>query len=451
LIKSAHIRAVFVIFLLALSCEKIPLVEADASNLTWEEEQVQLEENGLRSEQRFRHPSMSEEEYLGALNAVKKAYQLTDITFTPIQPIAFNKGVYQPNTTYKGMIYSSVKETGTYVGSNVSFYTFMTAIHNPRSKIYTDRIDKSPYHGVNCRAYYGTVCSGLVSYALGLSYISSDFAVSDEMDEQDISNPDGFHIADVLWRSTHVAIVTDVVRDQDDRTVSIEISEAIESGCRKYTIPRSSFERRIASSYEKVLRYKHLEWNLDYSSVPEFVPVFDEVGVPFTYNDDICVNKGDRSCFFVGDEVILNILSSGDFVEIYKDGVFLSSIDVDTEDIHLPDLEYGLYQARLFNGDDYSEFTSWVMIDCSIESSKNEMKVYFRSSNSRPVSIFFCDISGSRKSPFTEVLGRDFTDEEISLGCINIPQDRVKSNRKYFKITFETDFGRLSTLPIKWL
>ena len=451
MIKSAHIRFVFVLFLFALSCEKIPLVEADASNLTWVEEQAIIEEEGLHSEQRFRHPSMSEEQYQGAINAVKKAYQLTDITFTPLLPIAYNKGTYQADAEYRGMIYSSVKETGTYVGSNVSFYTFLTAIHNPRSKIYTDRIDKRPYHGINCRSYYGTVCSALVSYALGLSYISSDFVVSDEMDEQDISNPDNLHIADVLWRSTHVAIITDVIRDHNDKVVSIEVSEAIESGCRKYTVPRSLYERKIASSYEKVLRYNHLERNLGYISIPEFVPVFDEIGVPFSFNIDICVNKGDRSCYFVGDEVVVNILSPGDSVEIFKDGTLLSTIKVDSEDVRFTDLDYGLYQARIKKGDSYSDFTTWKMIDCSIESSKNEMTVYFASSNSRPISIFFCDITGSRKYPFSEVLGRDFTEEEVSLGFINIPPDKVRSDRKYFKITFETDFGRISTLPIKWL
>ena len=104
MIKSAHNRFIFVLFLFALSCEKIPLVEADASNLTWVEEQAKIEEDGLRSEQRFRHPSMSEEQYQGAINAVKKAYQLTNITFTPLNPIAYNTGTYQPNTSYKGMI-----------------------------------------------------------------------------------------------------------------------------------------------------------------------------------------------------------------------------------------------------------------------------------------------------------------------------------------------------------
>lgn len=441
------------VLLFALSCEKIPLIEASdqSSDYTWIEEKVRLEEEGLRSEQRFRHPSISEEAYQGAINAVKKAYQLTDITFTPLLSIAYNVGIYQPDTPYKGMIYSSVKETGTYVGSNVSFHTFMTAIHNPRSRIYTDRVDVSPYHGKNCRSYYGTVCSDLVSYALGVNYGSYDFVASDEMEELDYSDVEGLHIADVLWRSGHVALITDVVRNQNDSIVSIEVSEALQNGCKKRFVSRSVFESRIAPSFKKVFRYKCLNENVDYEPVAEFVPVFDEAEIPFEYNDDICVDKGDQSCYFVGEEVVLNILSPGEVLEIYKDGMFLSTISIESGDVRLTDLDYGLYQARVIQSDGYSGFTSWIMVDCTIEASKNEMTISFSSENSRPVSISFCDQSGSRKYPFTDILCRSFTEEEISFGSIWVPQDKVKSDRQFFKITFETEFGKISTTPIKWL
>lgn len=447
--KPDVILSVFSLVLFSLSCEKIPLVED--YGLYGENEQTQIVENDLRSEQRFRHPSMSFEKYQGAINAVKKAYQLTEISFTPLRPIAYNIGTYQANTTYRGMIYSSVKEIGTYVGSNISFHTFMTAIHNPRSKIYTDRIDKSPYHGTNCRSYYGTVCSDFVSYSLGLAYIGSDFAVSEEMEELDYSNIDGFHIGDVLWDPNHVAIITNVIRDRKDRVATIEISEAIKKGCRRFSISKSGFKSKVAPSYEKIFRYKHLERNSNYSSFPEFVPVFDEVRVPYQYNEDICVDKGDQSCYFVGEDVVLNILSSGDEVEIFKNGLFHSSVCIDSDDIRLCDLGFGLYQARIKTGDKYSDFTSWIMVDWSIESSKDEMIVYFKSINSRPISFSFCDRSGSRKIPFTEVLCRSFTEEEIALGYIRITQDKVNANRQYFRITFATDFGIITTTPIKWI
>ena len=451
MIQSIHRRFVYALLLFVLSCEKITLVGAETSdNGQWEEKQTQLEEDGLRSEQRFRPSYMSENEYQGAINAVKKAYQLTDISFTPLRPIAYNKGTYLADVTYQGMIYSSVKETGTYVGANVSFHTFMTAIHNPRSKVYTEMVDRPPYHGTNCRSYYGTVCSDLVSFALGLNYICSDFVVSDEMEELNFRNVNGLHIADVIWRSSHVAIITDVVRDHDDNVVSIEISEAIHNGCRRYSVSCSAFEKSVAPSFEKVLRYKHLERNVNYTSVPEFVPVFDETSVPFEYNDFICVDKGDQSCYFVGEDMVLNILSPGDSVEVYKDGVLHSVINVDTNDIRLTDLDYGKYQARVVSGDTYSGFTSWIVVDYSVEFSKDEMTVYFKSLNSRPTLFSFCDKTGSRKYPYTEVLCRLITEEDVSLGYLIIPRGSLPSDRPYYRIIFATDYGRISTRPIKW-
>ena len=452
MIKSAHIRLIFVLFLFALSCEKIPLVEADASNLTGEDKQVLLEQEGVRSEQQYRHPSLSEEAYQGALNAVKKTYQLTDIAFTPLKPIANNIGTYLADSTYTGMIYSSVKEIGTYVGSNISFHTFMTAIHNPRSKIYTDWINRNPYHGTNCRAYYGTVCSGLVSYALGIMPIlgSYDFPVFDEMEELDISDTDVFHLADVLWRKGHVAIISDVIRDSKDRVVLLEVSESRTNGCQKYTIERRSIPAMIGNRYKKVLRYKHLENNTAYTSAPEFVSVLDENPAPFVFNDDICVDKGDRSCYFVGETVTLNLLSPGDSVQVYKDGILHSSIQVDKENIRLSDLEYGVYQARLFQGDRNSDYTTWMMVDKTVVPSVDEMKVYFGSENSTPVSLFFCSKAGGRNFTVDETICRRFSEEEIANGYISIPPDRMKEERPYFTITFATEFGNIATTPIEW-
>lgn len=430
----------------------MPLIEAEASELTWKEEQVQIEEYGYHSEQRYRHPSMSEEQYQGAINAVKKAYQLTNIAFTPLQPIAYNVGIYQPNTTYSGMIYSSVKEIGTYVGSNVSFHTFMTAIHNPRSKIYTDRIDKSPYHGTNCCSYYGVVCSSLVSYALGLSPIHSsyDFVASEEMEELDYSNIDSFHIADLLWKSGHVALITNVVRDKNDNVVSLEISEAIQGGCRRYSVAKSAFNKSVAPKFEKVLRYKYLDININYTPAPEFVTVFDEDPFPFEFNEDICADKGDKSCYFVGEDVVLNLSSPKGTVEIYKDNALLSEVEVDSLDLRLTDLDYGYYQARIVEGEFSSEFTSWIVVDKQIAPSSAEMKLYFRSENATPLSIFFCNNSGGRSYPLTDIICQSFSDEEIAIGCMELSSEKMKANRPFFIVTFSTEFGNISTTPIKW-
>ncbi len=451
--RPSHIRLAYILVFFILSCEKIPLVEAETfDNRPWEQLQSQLEDEGLHSEQLYRPSSMNEETYQGAINAVKKAYQLTDISFTPLCPIDYNTGTYQSDSTYTGMIYSSVKEIGTFVGSNVSFYTFMTAIHNPRSRVYTEKIDESPYNGSNCRAYYGTVCSSLVSYALGLIPIlaSYDFVASDEMEDVDFSDLDNLHIADVLWRSGHVALITNIIRDSKNRVVSLEISEAVYSGCRRNVVSRTSFLESHSRNFKRVLRYKHLDRNISYTPVPEFVPVFDESSVPFAYNDDICIDKGDQSCYFVGEDVTLNILSSGDFVEIYKDGVLYSVINVETDDIRLTDLDYGYYQARIIAGDWHSCFTSWIMIDSMIIPSSSDMKLYCKSENSIPTTIVLCDKSGGRSYPITEIICRRITDEEISNGFITIERNRLKSSRPYFTVSFSTEYGIISTTPMLW-
>ena len=458
MIKLTNIRFVLALLLLALSCEKIPLVEADATNLTWEEktweeERVRLEKDGFRSEQQFRHPSMSEEQYQGAINAVRKAYQLTDITFTPLLPIEYNIGTYQPDYTYKGMIYSSVKEIGTYIGSNISFHTFMTAIHNPRSKIYTDRVDKRPYHGTNCRSYYGVVCSSLVSYALGLipEYRSHDFADSPEMIELDIDTPDFIHIADVLWKSGHVAIVTNVYRDSNDHVQSVEICEAIHQGSRKVGYSYSSFQSLITSSFKKVFRYTNLANNVVYSPATQFVTVMDETPSPFIYNDMICVDKGDRSCYFENEPVVLNCLTEYERIDIFKDDDFFTSYSNEGSDIRLDSLSFGYYRARLVKSDSMSDFTSWIVVNTTVGSEKIRGRINLTSINARPISLFFCDISGGRGYPATRLFSKGITQEEIDQGFITIPRDKLMDSRPYFVVTYSTEYGNITSLPQKWL
>ena len=155
---------------------------------------------------------------IGAMNAVRKAHQMTDLPIVPMkdfQSFPKDKGIYKKGRRYKGVIYSSAKETNTFVGTDVSFHTFMTALHNPRSIIYTDRTDEPPYHGVNCRSYYGTVCSGLITYALGfkITQRSSDILVADYFELIEDQSARGIQLADLVCRKGHPAMVTGIEKD----------------------------------------------------------------------------------------------------------------------------------------------------------------------------------------------------------------------------------------------
>lgn len=389
----------------------------------------------------------------GALNAVKKAYQLTDVVFTPLSPIEANSKVYSVDGTYTGMIYSSVKEIGTYVGPNVSFHTFMTAIHNPRSKIYTEKINSLPYHGKNCKAYYGTVCSGLVSYALGLDFASYDIPVSELMEEVDCSNIDNIRVADVLWTSGHVALITNVLRNSEGHVVEMEICEAVQSGCRRYSIVSLQFSTLMSKSFKRIFRYKELFKNVNYTAVPEFVPVLDEVKVPFTYNDDLCPDKGDKACYLEGENVVVNIMQDYDFLVVLKDNEPYQRIDATTnKDVVLENLPYGDYKAAIYKSQNkgMSDYVYWKVVNIELEPDRTNGRLYFKSANAVPAKMSFSDISGSRKNASTTLYRHTITDEDRLRGYLEIPVERTQQSFQYINFYCSTDYGIIKGPKLKW-
>ena len=395
--------------------------------------------------------------FMGALNAVKKAYQMTDIRFVPKADIAANSMIYHQDHTYKGMIYSSTKEINTYIGEDVSFHTFMTAMNNSRSKLYTDKINHAPYHGSNCCAYYGTVCSGLVCYALGLkeNYRSYDFVVSDKMYE--IPNPcsDSIQVADVIWQPGHVVLVTDVKKQDDGSVVEVEIAESASGGTSRYVrgaeIVNSYFDKG-----KKLLRYIELEKNVDYVPWNQFVAVGDEVLEPFTYNVFICPDKGDKSCYRTDEDVILNLSQNGGVLEVFRDDVLIETISfVNDLDICLKGLEIGDYKARVYYGGSASDFVFWKVLDTRVSIDYNSNRIYFDSVNAKPVYFEFCNIAGFRPEDYGGVYTHSFTEDDLRRGYVNVTPpsssaDKKKRTYEYVKIHFECEYGRIVNAPIKW-
>lgn len=109
-----------------------------------------------------------ENDHPALLNMRKRAHQIADVFWTSLGNIPNLSGFFPSGGTFSGIPYSSVKELDKNVGQEVSFYTFLSAVANPRSVLYTERVCNNPYKGVNCATYYGSVCSMTVNYALGL-------------------------------------------------------------------------------------------------------------------------------------------------------------------------------------------------------------------------------------------------------------------------------------------
>ena len=394
---------------------------------------------------------------VGAQNAVKKAHQMTDLEFVPLDTILANKSrEYKPGKKYKGLIYSSVKETNTFVGLDVSFHTFMTAVHNPRSVLYTENVSLPPYHGKNAAAYYGTVCSALVSYALGLNiYLKSyDFPNSDKMILIKDQSSKGIQLADVMWKKGHVALVTGIRREKGTGKVSwIEYCEAVHKGSRRVEKSPEEFDQAIADGKWKIYRYTDLEKN-GYTPQTQFVAVEGESQSPFTYNDDLCPNKGDKSCYVTGEKVVLNVLQDGfDEMTVYKDSkVYLKKKINGDSDIELTDLPYGNYKAMLQKGGKKTDFVYWNVVDVQVNVKVEKGTISFHSENAVPVYLEFCSLNGERPDWGKYV----FTKKDISNGFVKVsdlPFSNQLNNSKselYVKVHFANDYGKVINNPILW-
>lgn len=391
---------------------------------------------------------------VGRALAVKKARQMTDLKFIPLSPIDYNIGTYEAGKEYTGLIYSSVKELGTYVGTDVSFHTFMTAINNPHSLLYTEKIDEYPYYGVNCRAYYGTVCSNLVSYALGLypPYSGVDFTASSLMNNIHNCPIDSIHVADILWRPSHVALITDIDYNNDGSVNSVEISEAVQSGSRRRWYSRDSFSNVLNVGYDHVIRYLKLYRNQDYIPQPQFVSVFDEISVPFLYNETLSIDKGDQSNYLIGESVVINLLKNNckKIRVLHNNNAYAEYDPKYSMEIVLKRLPWGNYEAiaELDNGS--VEKVSWIVVDYTVRTDARKGLVYFSSLNAIPEVFKFCDQSGSRSYPFTQLYCHSFTQDEVGRGVAQIPSNKTKAGMSYYKITFKTVYGRATLRPQRW-
>lgn len=389
----------------------------------------------------------------GARNAIRRAYQMTDLEFTTLDSIHANPAkTYQAGEKAKGLVYSSVKETHTFVGMDVSFHTFMTAIHNPKSVIYTEDVSKPPYHGRNCGAYYGTVCSGLTDYALDMKIYqkSYDYKTSKYFQLVEDQSSKGIRLADVINSGGHVQLVTRIWRNpKSGKAEEIEICEGVRPGCRRVILSGSELDKLLTKKKKrrKLYRYKYLD-SVKYVPLTDFVAVGDEQLKPFKYNDDICTSHGDKACYIEGDSVILNIAKGYKDVEIYKDSVLYKTIAIGKDsDIVLRDLTYGDYKARLVTGKKSSDYTYWRVIDASVSIDRKRNLVRFHSENAVPVYAEFCSLSGGR--PVKGVF--DLSNEDIKNGYVDVSSYVSTLNRpKYVKIHFECDYGRVTNKPIKW-
>ena len=370
-------------------------------------------------------------------DVLERAYQMATLKWTPKNPIpAFNGGYYAKGRTVKGIPYSSVKEINTYLFQDVSYHTFMTAVHNPRSVLYTEDISKSPYHGRNCAPYYGAVCSSVVMYAFGIDipYYASQIIRLPSIKRLEHQDIDSLKICDVIWKSGHVQMIYNV-EYKADTVYRISTFESSNRAARIIQYSKEKFKKMWTGGRYVGYRFK----NLVYSEEPATFHGFDRVD----YNDDLCPSKGDRAVYRTTDTVTVDIFNPNyDRIVLKRDTTEIASDNYDGEVQRFFDLTPGVYSVFLQRGEEKSADVSFEIIETEVSCTDNgnDISIHFHTS-AEPVYVALCDIAGNSYCyyPISSI------DREREY--ILVP--RMDREEYYCKIVFKGEYGRIINEPIR--
>ena len=461
---------------LTLSCSSDPLEEFEDIEKIIENTTPKgggNENNDTTSSNNNNNPFYGYETHI--VEAYKRAQQFTDIKWESQGSIpSLISGSYDAGV-HKGIPYSLANEYNKYIGFDVSIKTFMTALHNKHSLLYTEDISarksKSSYgikyNGPNnyCSIYMGTVCSFFVSYVLGLKipYHVYEYGAMEKMglvekiENQSVS---GIQVMDVILESGHVSVITNISRKATGEVVNLTWSESVSPFVKSKEMSPEEFDIRLARKNGVIYRFK--DWDSSTTYKPsEFVAAYGEEITNYQYNDDICTFAGDYACFREGDIIVIDY-RKGPYtnMELFKENQLIETIPLSADaadyEINLTDrnLAYGTYKARLTNGNSHSDYTCFEILQANVsfDNLDNHQMITFQSENGTPVYIQFCIRNGESLGKY--ILTKDDILNGYALvdakALLELYRNKTGfTSDVYVKVFFQGKYGRVTNHFLK--
>lgn len=395
--------------------------------------------------QKYPYPSDPLEK-AGIINAKKKSRQISDIEWTPLADIEGNTRIYRQGQKCKGIPYSSVKEMEKFVALNVSFRSFMSAVHNPRSVLYTENVGKPPYKGRNCSVFYGTVCSTTIAYALGwdLPYTTtmmSNLPFLEKITDDSLSALRPF---DMLLYEGHVVLLDEIFfENNSDEIKYFRIMQSAGSDTFTTLFSPKELKSFMQNHQASVYRYTDFAKNQSYNSIP-YVQNEGDIPVTVSYNEELCPDRGEESCYAKGELVEINVLDAKNYDLLAVTSSTGERLVFDmAPDIQMSGLSPGTYEARAQGKGGTSEPVRFCVVDTDVDVILNglEVIVRFSSVNATPVGIILSRSDTSRFSMY------ELTDEQREAGYAVVPSP-TGIPEFYCKVLFKNEFGSITNEPI---
>ncbi|WP_417385762.1 hypothetical protein [Gimesia sp.] len=246
---------------------------------------------------------------------VEYARIMSQVKWTPVaEGMPRRKGYFEPGKEYTGVPYSSVKYVGRYIGFDIYLKTFLAAVENPDSVLYTENL----YGKVaNAECYYGKVCSSYTSYALqcGVWYVSRlhnpPYREGVELVEPQTAQ--AAQVGDIIFTppqpGSHVEIVTRVTRDADGKVTHVRVEESRPLTTKTTNRSVSTFNSHLAARGRKLFRITDLDaWRGQNKAESFLFPNYEEDSKTPVINRVLLLDRGDWVPYHKDQKVKINIM-----------------------------------------------------------------------------------------------------------------------------------------------
>ncbi len=250
--------------------------------------------------------------------AVEYARIMSGVKWTPVAGGMPKRGGYfEEGKEYSGVPYSSVKSVGRYIGFDIFLKTFLAAVENPHSVLYTENL----YGEVkNAECYYGKVCSSYTSYALqcGIWYVSRLHGPShrDGVTKVEIQSAQSASTGDVIFTppaskngGSHIEIVTEVTRGSDGKVTHVRVEESRPQTTSNTNRSEEKFNSHISSRGRELYRITDLDaWRGGNKAESFLFPNYDEDSAEPQINRVLLLDRGDWVPYYKNQAVKINIM-----------------------------------------------------------------------------------------------------------------------------------------------
>ncbi|MCS7468815.1 hypothetical protein NZK35_19355 [Stieleria sp. ICT_E10.1] len=272
--------------------------------------------------------------------SVKYARIMSRVKWTPVADgMPRRGGHFTAGQEYTGVPYSSVKHVGRYIGFDIFLKTFLAAVENPKSVLYTENL----YGQVkNAECYYGKVCSSYTSYALqcGIWYVSKVHGprFRDGVSLVALQSAQAAQPGDVIYTppaskngGSHVELVTEVVRSEDGKVTHVRIEESRPQTTSNTLRSAKAFDEHLASRNRELYRIADLDaWRGNNKAEAFLFPNYEDDSATPQINRVLLLDRGDWVPYHKGQAVKINLMDRDDqgirTLVIKRDGEIVEEI-----------------------------------------------------------------------------------------------------------------------------